>query len=218
MKKTFQQIMDARILVRGIQAIIPGGISVKDFSAITKADSQTSQKILEELIQNGIGRKSDGVYDFVSSDRLKFALFALKKGALVEEVSEHIEWKDFEGLVAEILEEKGFSTIRNLILTKPRMEIDVVGTKLGVTMLIDCKHWRRTSPSVFKTITQKQIDRTKHYVAQTHGAVAVPVIVTLYQERIDFVDKVPIVPILQFPGFVDEFYGNLEQVDVIKSN
>lgn len=210
--------MDTNILNRGIHAIIPGGISVKDFSVIAKIDSQASQKILDELIQNGVGRKIDGMYDFSPSDKLKFALFALKKGALVEEISEHIEWKDFEGLVAEILDEKGFDTTRNLFLTKPRMEIDVVGTKLGVTILIDCKHWKRTSPSVFKTITQKQIARTRHYVAQTQGAVAVPVIVTLYQERIDFIDKVPIVPILQFPGFVDEFYGNLENVDVIKSD
>lgn len=158
------------------------------------------------------------MYDFSQSDKLKFALYAIKKGALVEEISDHIDWKDFEGLVAEILNEKGFDIIKNLILTKPRIEIDVVGVRLGVAMLIDCKHWRKTSHSALKSIVEKQITRTRQYVEQTRGAIAVPVIVTLYQESIDFIDRVPIVPILQLSGFLDEFYGNLEDMDVIKSN
>ena len=44
---------------------------------------------------------------------------------------------------------------------------------------------------------------------------AVPVIVTLYQDKIDFIDRVPIVPIFQFSSFVDEFYGNLDQMNSI---
>lgn len=208
--------MNNSILVNSIDAIIPGGISIKDFSVVAEIDEQNAKKILDEIIQIGIGRINEGSYNFVPSDRLKFALFAIKKGVPVEEVSEHIDWKDFEGLVAEILEEKGFTTIRNMMLTKPRMEIDVVGINLGIAMLIDCKHWKRTSSSAIINVVKKQVERTKHYVSQTHGAIAVPVIVTLYQESIDFVNRVPIVPILQFSSFVDEFYGNLEHVDVIK--
>lgn len=208
--------MNNSFLVNSINAIIPGGISIKDFSVVAEIDEQNAKKILDEIIQIGIGRINEGSYNFASSDRLKFALYVIKKGVPVEEVSEHIDWKDFEGLVAEILEEKGFSTIRNMMLTKPRMEIDVVGINLGVAMLIDCKHWKRTSSSAIINVVKKQVERTKHYVAQTQGAIAVPVIVTLYQESINFVNRVPIVPILQFSSFVDEFYGNLEQVDVIK--
>jgi hypothetical protein len=44
---------------------------------------------------------------------------------------------------------------------------------------------------------------------------AVPVIVTLYHDKIDFIDRVPIVPIFQFSSFVDEFYGNLDQMKTI---
>ena len=43
-----------------------------------------------------------------------------------------LDWKDFEGLTAEILNSKDFAVIKNMILTKPRMEIDVVGIRLGV--------------------------------------------------------------------------------------
>ena len=205
-------------LVRGIKAIIPGGISIMDFSIVAKTDQITSQKILNELVENNIGRKNDdGIFDFSEGDRLKTSILALEKGANIEDIAEQIEWKDFEGLVSEILQSKDFATIRNLMLAKPRMEIDVVGVKLGIAMLIDCKHWKRTSSSALESIVQKQIERTKHYIASTEGAIAVPVIVTLYQDQIDFIDKVPIVPIFQFSSFVDEFYGNLDEMKKVKA-
>ncbi len=210
--------MQLKALVQGLNGIIPGGISVQDFVAVTKNDSQTCRQILEDLEKNGIGKKNGEIYDFSKGDKLKSAIYALKKGAPMEEVSENIDWRDFEGLVSEILEEKNFGTIRNLVLTKPRMEIDVVGIKLGVAMLIDCKHWTRCNVSVLQNVVQKQVQRTKHYVEKTQNAIAVPVIVTLYQEKIDFIERVPIVPILQFASFVDEFYGNLEELKTIKSN
>jgi hypothetical protein len=71
------------------------------------------------------------------------------------------------------------------------------------------------SPSALNDIVQKQIERTKHYVSKTKGAIAAPVIVTLYQDSISFVNKVPIVPIFQLESFLDEFYGNLENVETI---
>ena len=132
------------------------------------------------------------------------------------EIAKNLDWRDFEGLAAKILESRDCATMRNLILTNPRMEIDVVGIRLGIAMLIDCKHWKKTTSSALDGIAQKQIERTKNYVAKTKGAVAAPVIVTLYQDKISFVGKVPIVPIFQLASFVDEFYGNLENVETIE--
>ncbi len=62
---------------------------------------------------------------------------------------------------------------------------------------------------------KKQIERTKKYVEKTQGATAVPVIVTLYQDKINFIENVPIVPIFQFSSFIDEFYGNIDQMKTI---
>ncbi len=210
--------MHLKPYIHGLDGIIPGGISIEDFSIVSKTDQTTARKILDELIKSGIGSKDDNSFNFDSGDRLKSALLILEKGATIDEVSEHIDWKDFEGLVAEILESKGFGTIRNMILTKPRMEIDVVGIKAGVAMLIDCKHWKRTSTSAIQTAVNKQIERTKRYVSQTQGAMAIPAIVTLYEEKVSFINKVPIVPIQKFSSFVDEFYGNLEDIETIKSD
>ena len=149
-------------------------------------------------------------------NKLKTALSAIKSGAPIEEASRDVDWKDFEGLVAEILESKNFEVIRNFRMRKPTMEIDVVGIHLGVAVLIDCKHWKRMTNSALEKIVLRQIDRVKHYVANTDEIVAAPVIVTLYQEETKFVSKVPIVPIIQFSSFIDEFYGNLEEIRTIE--
>ena len=149
-------------------------------------------------------------------NKLKTALSAIKSGAPIEEASRDVDWKDFEGLVAEILESKNFEVIRNFRMRKPTMEIDVVGIHLGVAVLIDCKHWKRMTNSALEKIVLKQIDRVKHYVANIDEVVAAPVIVTLYQEETKFVSKVPIVPIIQFSSFIDEFYGNLEEIRTIE--
>ena len=149
-------------------------------------------------------------------NKLKTALSAIKSGAPIEEASRDVDWKDFEGLVAEILESKNFEVIRNFRMRKPTMEIDVVGIHLGVAVLIDCKHWKRMTNSALEKIVLRQIDRVKHYVANTDEVVAAPVIVTLYQEETKFVSKVPIVPIIQFSSFIDEFYGNLEEIRTIE--
>jgi len=149
-------------------------------------------------------------------NKLKTALSAIKSGVPIEEASRDVDWKDFEGLVAEILESKNFEVIRNFRMRKPTMEIDVVGMHLGVAVLIDCKHWKRMTNSALEKIVLRQIDRVKHYVANTDEVVAAPVIVTLYQEETKFVSKVPIVPIIQFSSFIDEFYGNLEEIRTIE--
>ncbi len=202
-------------MLDALPAIVPGGISPDDFSAVTGMDVPACSQMLETLVENGIGRRAGRQYVFEPSDRLSAALMLIEKGVPVDDVAVHLDWRSFEGLAAKILESKGFATMRNLILTKPRMEIDVVGVNLGVAILVDCKHWRRYGASLLRGVVKKQVERTKQYVARTEGSVAIPVIVTLYHDRIDFIDRVPIVPILQFPSFVDEFYGNLDDLRTI---
>ncbi len=201
-----------------IPGIIPGGVSVADFAAAAGIDRAAAKAVLCDLVRHGIGSTDGRVFDFSEADRLRAAILALERGAAIDAVAEKLGWRDFEGLAAQILGEKGFATMRNLVLKKPRMEIDVVGIKHGVAMLIDCKHWRKNSDSALRTMVQKQIQRTRHYVDSTPGAVAAPVIVTLYRDAVGFIDGVPIVPIFQFSSFVDEFYGNMDGMRTIKKD
>ena len=149
-------------------------------------------------------------------NKLKTALSDIKSGVPIEEASRDVDWKDFEGLVAEVLESKNFEVVRNFRMKKPTMEIDVVGIHLNTAVLIDCKHWKRMNNYALEKIVLKQIERVKHYVATMNEVMAAPVIVTLYQEATKFVNRVPIVPIMQFSSFIDEFYGNLEDIRIVK--
>jgi len=49
--------MHLKPFIKGINGIIPGGISIKDFSMVTETDQSSAKKILEELIKNNIGKK-----------------------------------------------------------------------------------------------------------------------------------------------------------------
>ncbi len=217
MNQNTQLKIHPKIIV-GLQGIISGGISVEDFSAVTKLNVIDSKIILDEFIKNDIGTKQDDSYYFEDGDKLKIIIELLEKGLPIDEVSIALNWKDFEGLTATILMSKDFAVIKNLILTKPRMEIDIIGIRLGIAILIDCKHWKRYSISSLTTVVKKQIKRTKHYVAKTQGTIAVPVIVTLYSDKVNFIENVPIVPIFKFSSFIDEFYGNLDQMKTIETN
>ena len=209
--------MNIQILIKGIRGIIPGGVSVKDFSVVTDTSEDTARQILDNFMQNGIGVFQEDQIHFQDNDKLKTSLLALRMGAPIDEISQILDWKDFEALVSEILELREFDVTRNLTLTKPRMQIDVIGTKAGVAILIDCKHWKRLSYSALETAVNKQIERTKHYVIKEKVRAALPAIVTLYQEEVKFINKVPIIPIFQLDSFCDEFYGNLEGMDLEQS-
>jgi len=208
--------MNPKQVVKGINGILEGGVSVTDFSIVTELDEISAKELLYTLVQNGIGTWNDDLVDFnIPNDRLQTALFAIKLGADVESVSEYLTWQDFESITGLILEKKDFDVTKNLILTKPRMEIDVVGTKMDIALLIDCKHWKTMSKSTLNEIVKKQVERVKRYVADENMS-ALPVIVTLHQEEIQFIENVPIVPIMKLSSFLDEFVGNLDSLASIE--
>ena len=208
--------MHHKLIIRGIRAIIPGGVSEHDFSVATQMDEFSAKELLQIFLQNGIGVLDQNIVDFQNSDRIKASIFAIRNGATIEDVSEFLSWQNFEELVSRVLDENGFHIQKNLILTKPRMEIDVVGIKLGISILIDCKHWKRMTQSALNDIVEKQVERVKSYVQKTESTSAIPVIVTLHQENVDFVNQVPIVPIMELASFLDEFYGNLDKMKTIE--
>ena len=208
--------MHHKLIIRGIRAIIPGGVSEHDFSVASQMDEFSAKELLQIFLQNGIGVLDENIVEFQNSDKIKASIFAIRNGATIEDVSEFLSWQNFEELVSRVLDENGFIVQKNLILTKPRMEIDVVGVKLGISILIDCKHWKRMTQSALNDIVNKQVERVKRYVEKTESTSAIPVIVTLHQEKVNFVNKVPIVPVMQLSSFLDEFYGNLDKMKTIE--
>ena len=204
--------MNLQTLVKGIEGIIPGGLSVKDFSMATQTSEDLAREILDNFMQNGIGRYEKDQVHFEESDKLKTTILAINMGAAIDEVSRLLKWQDFESLAAEILEKQDFETTKNIILTKPRMQIDVIGIKSDVAILIDCKHWKNMTQSALQTAVKKQIERTTQDLSKEDVRAAIPAIVTLYQHDLQFIERVPIIPIHQLDSFCNEFYGNLEKL------
>jgi len=95
-------------MIVGLQGIIPGGISIEDFSAVTKLNFVDSETILDEFIKNNIGKKQDNSYYFEDGDKLNIAVALLEKGFPIDDISVVLDWKDFEGLTAAILASKKF--------------------------------------------------------------------------------------------------------------
>ena len=207
--------VDASRMAGILPAVIPGGITADDFMAVTGMGRGASLEALDGLVGMGVGARDGDLYLFDESDRLSAALAMIREGAPIDDVAAHLDWRSFEGLAARVLESKGFATVRNLVMTKPRAEIDVVGVNLGVAILVDCKHWRVCGASAMRRAVAMQVERTRRYVEGTAGSVAVPAIVSLYRGEVGFVDRVPVVPILAFPSFVDELYGHLGELRTI---
>ena len=106
--------MNPKLIVKGINGIIEGGVSVTDFSIASELDEISAKELLYTLVQNGIGTWNDDLVDFdIPNDRLQTALFAINLGATIEDVSEYLTWKDFESLTGLILEEKDFDVTKN---------------------------------------------------------------------------------------------------------
>ena len=166
--------MHHKLIIKGIRAIIPGGISEHDFSVASEMDEFSAKELLQIFLQNGIGVLDENIVEFQNSDRIKDSIFAIRNGATIEDVSEFLSWQNFEELVSRVLDENGFIVQKNLILTKPRMEIDVVGVKLGISILIDCNHWKRMTQSALTNIVNKQVERDKRYVEGTEPTSASP--------------------------------------------
>src|SRR5574340_1766940 len=112
-------MMNLATLVKGIPGIIPGGMSVKDFSMATQTSEDMARQILDNLMQNGIGRYEEGQVYFEDSDKLKTSILAISMGAPIDEISRMLEWQDFESLAAEVLERRDFDTTKNVILRNP---------------------------------------------------------------------------------------------------
>lgn len=194
-----------------LAGIIPGKTTVYTFAAATGLDAKRASHAMRWWLDHGIGSKVDGVYVYELGERLEAGIKLLESGSDIETVASHLHWRDFEGLAGRILESEGYDVELNHIMTNPRMEIDVVGTRLDVAILVDCKHWRRSSMSA--GVATKQEARARRW-SHLHDMSSVPVIVTLLE-----VDqpayRMPVVHISKFRSFATDVFGNMDGLYVI---
>jgi Holliday junction resolvase len=125
----------------------------------------------------------------------------------LQKVSKEVVWQNFERLAAFIFEENDFQVKTNIVKTsnKKRRQYDVIAKKKGKTFLTECKKWagNRNRLSALRTAVKQHIERSEFYRDLTNENV-IPIIVTLIEEEIRFIEGVPIVPILKLNSFINE--------------
>jgi Holliday junction resolvase len=125
----------------------------------------------------------------------------------LQKVSKEVVWQNFERLAAFIFEKNDFQIKTNIVKTsnKKRRQYDVIAEKKDKTFLIECKKWagNRTRLSALRAAAKKHIERSEFYRNLTNENV-IPIIVTLIEEEIRFIEGVPIIPILKLNSFINE--------------
>lgn len=209
--------MHPELVSRAISAM-SGSTTLEQFCEQAGIASRSvARDLAETLLSRGIGSGSASAMSFSPKDRLAAAALALELGCDPEQVSKHLSWKDFEQLAASVLSSLGYRTKTNVRFTKPRMELDVVGTSAGLAIAVDCKHWGRSNLSSMAQFCEKQARRAEELVKRDAKIrEAVPAMLTLHAERVRLVAGVPVVPVAQFRSFAIDVQGFLEEIRVVR--
>ena len=139
----------------------------------------------------------------------------LKLRAEPEEVSRLLSWQEFEKLAGALLRAAGFTVSENVVLTRPRAQIDVVARGTSAILSIDCKHYRREQgPSSLRRVAQAQLKRSSLLRAKSQDKLPiVTVILSMSEPEGKFEEGVAVVPIRTLRSFLstlDSYYDLLD--------
>ena len=199
---------------------MPNNLTLDRFQKLCEITSKAiTREVVDYLVNHGIGQLTDSSVVFSSKDKLETILLAMDKGCDTERLSKKIQWKDFELFTSQLIESAGYSIERNVVLTKPRIQIDVIGFYQKIALLIDCKHWMKSRGFNIAKYSSNQIRRAEIFLEKRKDIEsAIPLIVTLYEYNCNFFDGVPIVPISKFKEFLQNFPFYLDRMHLIESN
>lgn len=140
-------------------------------------------------------------------------------GEPIEDVLSRYRWQDFESAVAQIFMSNGFTVFKNLrFKTDRRWEIDVVASKRGSVLCVDCKGWGngRHKKTALRKAAEEQIGRTKslerfvsnnpiacHKLGVQSDTIFYPTIVTLFDEDVDPDNGILVVPVWKLNSFLN---------------
>jgi hypothetical protein len=190
-------------------------IGIESFSVFTQ--------LLNFLAKNKIGvlldKNGKQTLLFSEMDRIRASLLALQLGCDIQECSKVLSWKDFEYFTCELLSLFEYKTSVNIVLSKPRAQLDVIGIKNDFAITIDCKHWRNNNKTTLTIYAEKQIRRTMLWLQREKKITkALPMIITLNNSIFKFIKGVPVVPILTLKSFLKEFDNSDESMLLINKN
>lgn len=143
------------------------------------------------------------------SSRVLRAVLACAHGARLEDVARTLDWKEFESFCADLLRTRGFTVEENLVVLRPRAQIDILARSDLVTLAVDCKHWKRSmGGSEISKCASSQRRRARLLRAGTQDLKPIAsVILLLAEEQPRFVGGAAIVSVRTLASFLDGIAG-----------
>ncbi len=166
-----------------------------------------STDVLEFILSKGITVNNKMIQN-ISFNKISLGIAAIECGADVLEVCKLIDWKDFEIFSSEVLKFHDYLVYVNYRVKNPTRQIDIIGIRSKIGLIVDCKHWKRSSYSTLLQVVKKQKERTvllndrKHVLGISN---LYPIIVTFFHNQCQYIDGVPIVPIRNLNSFLLDF-------------
>jgi hypothetical protein len=202
-----------------LDSILKGTNDLDSLSKIYGVNKNTLIHILGEL--EGISIVDEKVY---VTNKISLTISALTKGVSPKLLSKYLTWSEFESEVSRILSNNGYAVFHNIFFrAKRKWQIDVVGFTHNKIVVIDCKHWKKTSSSQLREVSQKHYERTISLIKSiklaelalktdfAEGPV-IPVIVTFISRYKGLMNNVFIVPIQFFNDFLKEIDMIIDEI------
>jgi|Deesub1362B_J571_1020462.scaffolds.fasta_scaffold12005_2 hypothetical protein len=207
--------------------------SIEDIATCSGFASSLVGRVVNKLIEEGkIISTGDKMLVVNDEERLRLACLAVNLGCDVEKVSRLLTWKEFEVFCSNVLESFGFKCFLNFRFkhSSGRGEIDILGLRKPFILCLDAKHWgvRSGKASGLRNAVKKHIKRVEFFgsvldkyllnlgIEDWGECVLVPLLVTLFQERIMFDLGVPVAPVFKLNSFLMDFDGYLDELCVYK--
>ncbi len=138
-------------------------------------------------------------------DQALAAVALVRSGMTPEAIGGALTWREFEGFCANVLKACGYDVRTNIVVTKPRRQIDILAESRTLALSVDCKHWGKAFyGSTLERVASNQIERTQVLRAKKQMRVPVlPMILTLLDSPVRSAIGVPIVPIFTLRDFLN---------------
>jgi Holliday junction resolvase-like predicted endonuclease len=202
-------------------------VNVSELTTETGINSDEITSYLQELQRLGLIHSTKNRIFISPYQKVQLALLAIRYGSDIEDVSQALDWREFEDIAIKVLTHNGFCSLKHYRFKSQnqRHEIDVLSFKNPLILAIECKHWKHSwQNAVIKRIVDKQLERGTALsqlwqskpkihpsMLPSHKHLTIlPLILTLHLTPLKSYNNVPIIPIFYFQNFLStELYTHL---------
>ncbi|MHA2059802.1 MAG: NERD domain-containing protein [Candidatus Ranarchaeia archaeon] len=200
--------------------------------------SQLIEQTVSDLLKKGSldGTTSiQGMLNVTPYGRFQITQTLLDQGLGLEVVSQLLNWQEFERFCRSIIEPHDFACYQNYRFTtkSKRHEIDIIAIRKPVILVVDAKRWasKITNTSALREASKAQQLRAKSYKESLKDnlvltkfklenwprAEILPVVVSIYDQKI-FIEKTGVVvPIFRLNDFLLNILNIWKDLPVLKT-